>query len=286
MITEDILDNIRQIEIRSRRIVEEITGGAYISRFKGQGIEFEEVREYLPGDDIRAIDWNVTAKLGHPYIKQFTEEREQSIFIMADMSGSGDFGADRSKNITAAELAAVLSFSAVRNQDQVGLMLFTDKEELHLPPRRGQRHVLRMIRELIAFNRSSKKTNINQALERFMAVTKRKTVVFLISDLMDEGFEQNLKMINKKHDLTVINICDPYEVSFPKVPCLTVEDAEDGTMTYFKNSRLNSKSIDYDNKLLERNMRLCKETGVDLVRIVNGEDYLTPLMKLFNKRRR
>ena len=286
MITEDILDNIRQIEIRSRRIVEEITGGAYISRFKGQGIEFEEVREYLPGDDIRAIDWNVTAKLGHPYIKQFTEEREQSVFIMADMSGSGDFGADRSKNITAAELAAVLSFSAVRNQDQVGLMLFTDKEELHLPPRRGQRHVLRMIRELIAFNRSSKKTNINQALERFMAVTKRKTVVFLISDLMDEGFEQNLKMINKKHDLTVINICDPYEVSFPKVPCLTVEDAEDGTMTYFKNSRLNSKSIDYDNKLLERNMRLCKETGVDLVRIVNGEDYLTPLMKLFSKRRR
>ena len=286
MITEEILANIKQIEIRSRRIVEELTGGAFMSRFKGQGIEFEEVREYLPGDDIRSIDWNVTAKLGHPYIKQFTEEREQSVFIMADMSGSGDFGTDRSKNITAAELAAVLCFSAIRNQDQVGLMLFTDREELHLPPKRGQRHVLRIVRELIAYNRSSRKTNINLALEKFLSVTKRKSVVFLISDLLDEGFEHTLKMVGRKHDITVINVCDPYEISFPIVPCLTVEDAEDSSLSYFKPRKRGSHSIDYDLKLQERNRQLCKETGVNVVRIVNGEDYVTPLMKLFSQRRK
>ena len=286
MISEEILANIRQIEIRSRRIVEELTGGAYMSRFKGQGIEFEEVREYLPGDDIRSIDWNVTAKLGNPYVKQFTEEREQTVFIMADMSGSGDFGANRSKNITAAELAAVLCFSAIKNQDQVGLMLFTDKEELHLPPKRGQRHVLRIVRELIAFNRSSKKTNINMALERFLSVTKRKSVVFLISDLLDEGFEHNLKMVGKKHDITVINVCDPYEIKFPKVPCLTVEDSEEGTLSYFKPTSGKNRMIDYEEKLQERNLKLCKETGVDVVQIVNGEDYITPLMKLFSSRRK
>ena len=286
MISEEILANIRQIEIRSRRIVEELTGGAYMSRFKGQGIEFEEVREYLPGDDIRSIDWNVTAKLGNPYVKQFTEEREQTVFIMADMSGSGDFGANRSKNITAAELAAVLCFSAIKNQDQVGLMLFTDKEELHLPPKRGQRHVLRIVRELIAFNRSSKKTNINMALERFLSVTKRKSVVFLISDLLDEGFEHNLKMVGKKHDITVINVCDPYEIQFPKVPCLTVEDSEEGTLSYFKPASGKNRMVDYEKKLQERNLKLCKETGVDVVQIVNGEDYITPLMKLFSSRRK
>ena len=151
MLTSEILANVKRIELRTRRIVEEITSGAYHSRFKGQGMEFEEVREYLDGDDVRSIDWNVTAKLGAPYIKKFKEEREQTVFIMADMSGSGDFGSTgRSKNYLTAELAAVLAFSAIRNQDRIGLQLFTDREELHLPPKKGRRHVLRLIRELIA----------------------------------------------------------------------------------------------------------------------------------------
>ena len=287
MLTKEILKKVRKIEIRTKRIVDELTGGAYHSVFKGKGMEFNEVREYFPGDDVRAIDWNVTARMGHPYIKKFVEERELAVFLLVDISASGDFGSmDYRKNEQAAELAALLAFNAIRNNDQVGLILFTSQDELHVPCRKGRRHVLRLIRELLAYERKSKSTNIRKALETFIQVTHRRTVLFLISDFIDDGFQQTLTIANKKHDVIAIRILDKKDLSIPSVGFINLEDAETGGSLTFpsiwpkKRRAFAVNSWDLHQKTVDS----CRRAGVDLIDIVNGEDYVRPLMQFFHSR--
>ena len=287
MLTKEILTKVRKIEIRTRRIVDELTGGAYHSVFKGKGMEFNEVREYFPGDDVRAIDWNVTARMGHPFIKKFVEERELIVFLLVDVSASGDFGSvSQKKNEHAAELAAVLAFNAIRNNDQVGLILFTNRDELHLPSRKGKRHVLRLIRELLAYERESRRTDIRNALETFMRVTHRRSVVFLISDFIDDGYQQTLTIANKKHDIIAMRILDPKDLSIPSAGYVSIEDAETGESLIFpslwKKDRRAFAVNSWD--LHQKTADSCRRAGVDLIDIVNGEDYVRPLMQFFRNR--
>ena len=287
MVTKDLISKIRKIEIRTRRIVDELTGGAYHSVFKGKGMEFNEVREYLPGDDVRAIDWNVTARMGHPYIKKFVEERELTVFLLVDISASGDFGSiSQNKNELAAELAALLAFNAIRNNDQVGLILFTNKDELHLPIRKGRRHVLRLIRELLVYDRQNKQTDIKYAIETFMKVSHRRSVVFLISDFIDEGYEQAIAIANKKHDFIAIRILDKKDLSLSPVGYLTVEDAETGAILTFP-SLQKSKRRDFAVNswgIHQKAVDIFRHAGIDLIDIVNGEDYIKPIMQFFRNR--
>ena len=289
MLTKELLTKVRKIEIRTRRVVDELTGGAYHSVFKGKGMEFNEVREYFPGDDVRSIDWNVTAKMGHPYIKKFIEERELTVFLIVDISASGDFGSSsQKKNEQSAELAALLAFNAIRNNDEVGFILFTDHDELHLPARKGKRHVLRLIRELLAYERKNKGTNIKMALETFMQVCKKRTVVFLISDFIDDGYQQALTIANKKHDLIAMRILDKKDISVPSAGFLNVEDAETGETVLFpsiwENNRRNFSINSWNQH--EKAIEHCRRAGVDLIDIINGEDYIQPLMQFFRKRKK
>ena len=287
MLTKEILAKVRKIEIRTRRIVDELTGGAYHSVFKGKGMEFNEVREYIPGDDVRAIDWNVTARMGHPYIKKFIEERELTVFLLVDVSASGDFGStDYRKNEQAAELAALLAFNAIRNNDQVGLILFSDQDEMHLPCRKGRRHVLRLIRELLAYDRKSKRTNICNALETFIRVSHRRTVVFLISDFIDDGFQQALTIANKKHDVIAIRILDRKDLIIPSVGYVNLEDAETGESLTFPSLWEKDRRAFAVNSwdLHQKSADSCRRAGVDLIDIVSGEDFVRPLMQFFHNR--
>jgi len=288
MIDKELLAKVRRIEIRTRRVVNELTAGAYHSVFKGRGVEFSEVREYMPGDDVRTIDWNVTARTGTTFIKRYQEERDLCVFIMADISASGDFGSVRSKNQLAAELAAVLAFSANRNKDYVGLMLFTDKEELHLPPKKGKRHIMRLLRELLAHKRSGHTGDISYALDKLMQTAKRKTVTFLISDLMCEDFEHSLAVASRKHDIIVLHIMDPLEKELPTKARgrIVIEDAEDGSFSMLNasSSTQRKKLQERSAELIERNKKICSKAGVDLIQIDNGEDYIIPLMNFFKKR--
>ena len=215
---QEILARIRRIEIRTRKVVEELTAGAYHSVFKGRGMEFREVREYAEGDDVRAIDWNVTARFGRPFVKQFAEERELVVMLVVDVSASGDFGSTgRRKNEVAAELAATLAFSAIRNGDRVGLLLHSTREELYVPPRKGRRHVLRLIRDLLYHDRRHPGTNLRAALENLLRLQRRKAVVFLISDMLDAGFGHTLAVAARRHDVTGLRIIDPKELSGDKI---------------------------------------------------------------------
>jgi uncharacterized protein (DUF58 family) len=289
MDTSDLIAKVRKIEIRTRRIVDELTGGAYHSVFKGKGMEFNEVREYEGGDDVRDIDWNVTARMGHPFIKKYMEERELTVFLLVDVSASGDFGtADQRKNEQAAELAALLAFSAIRNNDQVGMLLFSDRDELHLPARKGRQHVLRLVRELLAFERRGKKTDIRSALETFMRVNHRKTVVFLISDLIDQGYEQTLTIVNKRHDVVAMRVLDPLEREIPAVGYVNVEDAESGESVLFPGYGKHSLQTyaEVSSKAHAHATEHCRKAGVDLIDIVNGQDYVRPLMRFFRERER
>ena len=287
MDTGELIAKVRKIEIRTRRIVDELTGGAYHSVFKGKGMEFKEVREYEHGDDVRDIDWNVTARMAHPFIKKYVEERELTVFLMVDVSASGDFGAtDRRKNELAAELAALLAFSAIRNNDQVGMLLFSDRDELHLPPRKGRQHVLRLVRDLLAFERQGRRTDVRSALETFMRVNHRRAVVFLISDLLDDGFEQTLTIANKRHDLIVLRVLDPIERAIPSIGFINLEDAETGETIVFPGRGAKAR-LEYEEssrELHDSNQEICRRAGVDMIDIVNGEDYIRPLMQFFKER--
>jgi uncharacterized protein (DUF58 family) len=226
-----IYKKIRQIEIRSRKSVNQLFAGEYRSIFKGQGLEFHEVREYVPGDDIRLIDWNVSARLGYPYIKKFIEERQQSIILCVDVSASQDFGSEKlNKNEAAAEIAAVLAFSAINNNDLVGLLMFSDRVEKYIPPKRGRRHVLQVIREIISFKREGKKTDMAEALRYLNRVNKKSAVLFLISDFLAEGYEQPIRILSKKHDLIPVVIKDRLEKKLPDLPVVCFEDPESGEM--------------------------------------------------------
>ena len=281
------MKQVRRIEIRTRRLVNDVFSGEYHSVFKGRGMEFAEVREYIPGDDIRTIDWNVTARLGHPYVKQFMEERELTVILLVDLSASGDFGTrGRLKASLAAEVAAVLAFSAVQNNDKVGLILFTDRVEQTVPTRKGKRHVLRVIREILYFKPKGRGTNIGAALEHLARVQKRKAVVFVISDFQAKGYESALKLVARRHDLIAVRIMDPHERELPSIGLVTVEDPETGRRALVDTS---------DRKVRESFARSSAERDVAFRNALKGarteaidldtdRPYTLPLVEFFARR--
>ena len=287
MIPKEILKKVKQIQIRSSRLVNDVLAGEYVSVFKGRGMEFDEVREYQAGDDIRTIDWNVTARLGHPYIKRYTEERELTIMFLVDLSFSGEFGSMKQfKNEIATEICAVLAFSAVRNNDKVGLLLFTDKIEKFVPPKKGKTHVLRVIREVLYFKPENKGTDISIALEYLLKVTKRKTVCFLLSDFITEGFERALRIANKRHDMVAVSITDPRELEIPNVGFVELEDAETGEITLIDTAdrKMMERFNRFNVKNMEERAKLFRGMGVDLVDVRTDSSYVEPIMKFFRAR--
>lgn len=287
MIPKEILKKIRRIEIHTKKLVNDLFSGEYHSTFKGQGMEFEEVRQYVPGDDIRLIDWNVTARTGYPHIKKFREERELSVVILFDASSSGKFGTrERFKSETAAELSALLAFSAIKNNDKVGLIIFTDKIEKYIPPQKGRGHVLRLIREVLYFKPESTGTDISSALEYMNKVIKRKSVIFLISDFMSEDFYKPLQISNNKHDVIAMKISDPRETSFENVGLIELEDSETGEVFLVDTSSKKFRNefaarADEDGTNLIKGFRLI---GVDFINIRTDESYIVPLINFFKMR--
>ncbi len=287
MIPKEILKKVKQIQIRSSRLVNDVLAGEYVSVFKGRGMEFDEVREYQAGDDIRTIDWNVTARLGHPYIKRYTEERELTIMFLVDLSFSGEFGSMKQfKNEIATEICAVLAFSAVSNNYKVGIILFTDKIEKFVPPKKGKTHVLRVIREVLYYKPENKGTDISIALEYLLKVTKRKSVCFLVSDFITEGFEHALRIANKRHDMVAVSITDPRELGIPNVGFVELEDAETGETTLVDTS--DRKTMERYNRFNIKNMeeraKLLRGMGVDLIDVMTDSSYVEPIMKFFRAR--
>lgn len=297
----EILRKVRQIEIRTNRLVTEALTGAYHSVFKGQGMDFEEVREYAPGDDVRAIDWNVTAKMDRPFIKQFREERELTIMLLVDLSASGAFGsADESKRELAAEIASVLAFSATKNNDKVGLLVFTDEVEQYIPPRKGRQHVLRVIREILFHEPRRRGTNVVRALDSVNRMLKRKAIVFLLTDFLqgpdgrlpsphdrrgDELFRA-LALTNRRHDLTTILLSDPREMELPNIGLITLEDSETGQLVELDTASQKVRSL-YAKQNRERLNGLHKglrQAGVGALPVTTGEPYINTLRRYFESR--
>ncbi|HEY4756502.1 MAG TPA: DUF58 domain-containing protein [Ignavibacteriaceae bacterium] len=289
MLTKELLKQVRQIEIRTKGLVNQVFSGEYHSVFKGRGMEFSEVREYNFGDDIRNIDWNVTARFGHPYIKIFEEERELTVILLVDLSGSLSFGSvDKTKQQIAAELSAILAFSALKNNDKVGLFLFSDKIEKFIPPRKGRKHVLRIIRELLSFKPEGKTTSIKAALEHMNHAIKKKSIVFLISDFMDEGYEKILRIVGKKHDLIGIVINDEREKSIPKMGLVKFTDVETGYERWIDTSspKVQNWISQYYQRLISERKTLFIKSRLDSIEIKTGENYVTPLVNFFRLRER
>jgi len=289
MLTKELLKQVRQIEIRTKGLVNQVFSGEYHSVFKGRGMEFSEVREYNFGDDIRNIDWNVTARFGHPYIKIFEEERELTVILLVDLSGSLSFGSvDKTKQQIAAELSAILAFSALKNNDKVGLFLFSDKIEKFIPPRKGRKHVLRIIRELLSFKPEGKTTSIKAALEHMNHAIKKKSIVFLISDFMDEGYEKILRIVGKKHDLIGIVINDEREKSIPKMGLVKFTDVETGNERWIDTSspKVQNWISQYYQRLISERKTLFIKSRLDSIEIRTGENYVTPLVNFFRLRER
>ena len=287
MLPREILKKVKRIEIRTRGLVDSFFGGEYHSSFKGRGMTFSEVREYQPGDDVRLIDWNVTARSGNPFIKVFEEERELTVFLIVDISSSGAFGSENYlKKTVGAEIASVLGFSAIKNNDKVGLILFSNDIVKYIPPKKGKSHVLRVIRELLYTNSEGRGTSIGNALDFVMKVSKRKSVVFLLSDFIDENYWDSLKIVNRKHDFVGIKISDPFEVNFPNVGMLKAEDPETGSVFWIDTSHYSDlKNMnDSNRKKVDSFLKRTKKSGIDIVSISTSNDYIEPLMKFFKKR--
>jgi len=289
MLTKELLKQVRQIEIKTKGLVNQVFSGEYHSVFKGRGMEFSEVREYQFGDDIRNIDWNVTARFGHPYIKIFEEERELTVMLMVDLSGSLSFGTvDKTKQQVAAELSAILAFSAMKNNDKVGLILFTDKIERFVPPRKGRTHVLRIISEVLSFEPSGKSTGLKQALEYMNNAIKKRSIAFLLSDFIDEGFEKILRIVGRKHDLIGIVIKDEKEDNIPRVGIVKFMDAETGEQRYIDTSDV--KFQKWYRMLIEERKKKMKNlfitSRLDSIEIQTGQNYITPLVQFFRMRER
>lgn len=289
MIDKELLKQVREIEIRTKGLVNQVFSGEYHSVFKGRGMEFSEVREYQFGDDIRNIDWNVTARFGHPYVKIFEEERELTVIMMIDLSGSLAFGSkEKTKQKIAAEVSAILAFSALKNNDKVGLLLFTDKIEKFVPPRKGRKHVLRIVREVLSFKPEGNRTNIKSALEYLNRAVKKRSIVFLISDFIDEGFEKILRIVSKKHDLIGLVLEDRREKEIPPVGLLKVVDPETNQESWVDtNSRLFRQNfVTITKQLSERRKYLFRSNKIDSVNIQTGENYIKPLVQFFKLRER
>ncbi len=289
MIPKEILKKIRRIQIYTTRVVQDVFAGEYHSVFKGRGIEFEEVREYQVGDDVRIIDWNVTARTGHPYVKLFREERELTVMILADVSASGSFGTvKRFKAELIAELCAVLAFAAINNNDKIGLILFTDRIEKYIPPNKGITHVLRVIRELLYYNPEGKGTNISAAVEYLSRVTTRQTVSFLVSDFLASGYERAISIAAKRHDLIAISVSDPRESELPAVGIMELEDPETGETVSADTGDRRVREAFY--KIARRREAerddFFKGRGIDCIKVSTSEPYLKALLSFFKSRER
>ena len=287
MIPAEVMKQIRRIQIRTSRMVNDIFAGEYHSVFKGQGMEFEEVREYVPGDDIRMIDWNVTARTSVPHIKKLIEERELTVMLMVDASGSGRFGSvDRFKNELAAELCAVLALSAIKNNDRVGLIIFTDEVELYVSPDKGRRHVLRVIREVLYFTPKGRGTNIPGALHFLNGVTRRHSIAFIVSDFMADDYETALRIANKRHDVVAVTVCDPREETLPNVGLLNVRDAESGREVLVNTQDPKVRSL-YELKSRKRNEErnmIFRRTRVDAINVRTDTPYINEIHRFFKMR--
>jgi uncharacterized protein (DUF58 family) len=285
----EILRKIRRLELRTRRLVESSFAGQYQSVFKGRGMNFEEVRPYSPGDEIRAIDWNVTARTGEPYIKKFTEEREMTVMIVLDVSASGDFGSVReSKREMAAEVASILAFSAIHNNDKVGLLLFSDRVELFIPPKKGRLHILRLIREMLFFSPKGRGTDLAGALEYMNKVITRRAVVFVISDFLTGDFSRPLTVSARRHDMVALTVVDPAEEALPDVGVILLEDPETGEQIEVDTSR-RAITGHYERLAGERAKELGTlfgSRGVDMVQLRTDRDYLPVLRSFFDRRGR
>ena len=287
MLTKELLKQVRQIEIKTKGLVNQVFSGEYHSVFKGRGMEFSEVREYQFGDDIRNIDWNVTARFSHPFIKIFEEERELTVILLVDLSGSLLFGTvEKTKQQIAAELSAVLAFSAMKNNDKVGLILFTDKIEKFVPPRKGKTHVLRLVREVLSFEPKGKATNLKYALEYMNNAIKKKSIVFLISDFMDNGYEKILRIVGKKHDLVGIVINDRREFKLPKIGLVKLTDSETGEERWIDTSdtKVQKTVTGVRQRVIQNRKSLFLSSRLDSIEINTGENYVKPLVKFFRTR--
>ena len=311
MIPREILKKIRQIEIRTNRIVTETLAGQYHSVFKGQGMNFDEVQEYQPGDDVRAIDWNVTARMNHPFIKKFVEERELTLMLVVDVSGSGRFGSrDQSKRELAAEIASVLAFSAIRNNDKVGLILFSDEVEKFIPPRKGRSHVLRVIREVLFFEPKRRGTDLNAALEFLLRVQSHKAVAVVVSDFIGSPAETKraggrrlkpqmmlmeslaqasftmLKQVNRRHDVVAVQITDRYELELPALGRLVLRDAETGEVIEINTGDARKRQAFTERQLKAQNdtARLFRSAGIDSIQLRTDQPYGAALAKFFETR--
>ncbi|MCX7955326.1 MAG: DUF58 domain-containing protein [Bacteroidales bacterium] len=287
MDTKELIKKVRRIEIKTKVLSGQIFAGEYLSAFKGKGMAFSEVREYQYGDDIRNIDWNVTARFNHPYVKVFEEERELTVIILLDLSGSSNFGTQlQLKRELIAEVSAVIAFSAMYNNDKIGAIFFTDNVEKFIPPKKGRKHVLRIISEILNFSPKSNKTNISNALQYFANAIKKRSIAFVLSDFFDTGFENSLKICAQKHDIIALKINDYYEKNFAKLGLAYLYDPENQKtiLVDFSNKKLKDSYEKWFNTLQENIDSLLKKYEVDFVNLYTGQDYVKPLMQLFKTR--
>tara|TARA_B100000424_G_scaffold252470_1_gene228807 strand:+ start:139 stop:1002 length:864 start_codon:yes stop_codon:yes gene_type:complete len=285
--TSELLKKVRKIEIKTRGLSKQVFSGEYHSAFKGRGMAFSEVRNYIPGDEIRTIDWNVTARFNEPFVKVFEEERELTVMLLIDISGSKSFGTDHvSKREFIAEIGAVLAFSATQNNDKIGAILFSDKIELYIPPKKGRKHILRIIRELIEFKPSSTKTNISEVLQNFNNLIKKRSIAFLISDFINKDYEDALKITSKKHDLIALRVVDQRERILTDVGLSLFKDSETGKEIWINTSNKRVREQYYQNALaIEHNTsQIFKRAKVDNANLNIQTGYIKPLMNLFKKR--
>ncbi|MDE2845734.1 MAG: DUF58 domain-containing protein [Gemmatimonadota bacterium] len=289
MIPRQIIQKIRQIEIRTRHLVNDVFSGEYHSVFKGRGMEFAEVREYEPGDEIRSIDWNVTARLGRPYIKRFIEERELTVILMADVSASGHFGTvNQMKSEITAEICALLAYAAIQNNDRVGLLMFTDQIEKFIPPKKGRTHILRVIREVLYTRPGHTGTDLTQALEYLNRLLTRRSIVFILSDFLTEDYMKPLRVASKRHDVVAVTITDPRELSLPGIGLIDLQDAETGeeVLVDTGDAVWRRQYAEYNEALREARDQQFRVTGVDAIHIRTDEPYIDPLLQFFKLRER
>jgi uncharacterized protein (DUF58 family) len=287
METSELLKKVRKIELKTKGLSNHIFAGEYHTAFKGRGMAFSEVREYQANDDIRSIDWNVTARFNTPYIKVFEEEREMTVILMIDVSGSKNFGTQKQmKQELVTELSAVLAFSAIQNNDKIGVIFFSDIVEKFIPPKKGKSHILRIIRELIAFEPKNKKTDIGQALRFFNNLIKKRSVCFILSDFMNSGFDAPLKIANKKHDLVAIRIHDKREEQLPNIGLIQMKDAETDKIQWVDTSSKRVRDSYHQNFLKNERLinQLFKSSGVDTIQLRTDEDFIKPLIQFFKRR--
>ena len=287
METSELLKKVRKIEIKTKGLSKQVFSGEYHSAFKGRGMAFSEVRNYIPGDEIRTIDWNVTARFNEPYVKVFEEERELTVMLLVDISGSESFGSDELlKREFIAEIGAVLAFSATQNNDKIGAILFSDQIELYIPPKKGRKHILRIIRELIEFKPNSNLTNIGDVVQHFNNLVKKRAIAFLISDFIGQNFEKALKITAKKHDIIALRIYDQREKELPNVGLTIFEDGESGKRRWINTSKKRVRETYYNNSLSREHniLEIFKKSKVDHANICIQSGYIQPLMNLFKKR--